>query len=212
MHRTLCGVRPVQHQARLVHSFSVEFEWPTLELDGEYLYSSTLSMRGLLPICSAKKHLVVQKRNKSLERIENWVIFWVNPSLVSSKSLNVHPPLSGVLFGLSKSSLLVTLGDLHHLDSSVVITGTKITRCSCGWLVSSLRAVVGDSPWQSVKELAYREHLVFAQTKGEQDPCAGAPTRTSGEWRLSDTSAKHRRALSSTTPLLSSIYFVFLYS
>ena len=65
---------------------------------------------------------------------------------MSSKRLSVHPPLSLALFRLSKSSLLVTLSDLHHLDSSVVIRGTKITRCSCGWLVSSLRAVVGDSP------------------------------------------------------------------
>ena len=69
---------------------------------------------------------------------------------------------------------------------------------------------MGDSPRRSVEESARREHLVLVRTKGEQDPCAGAPTRTSGEWRLSDTSAKHRRALSSTTPLLSSIYFVLL--
>ena len=75
-------------------------------------------------------------------------------------------------------------------------------------LVSGL----GDSPRRSVEESARREHLVLARTKGEQDPCAGAPTRTSGEWRLSDTSAKHRRALSSTTPLHSSIYFVLLHS
>jgi len=50
----------------------------------------------------------------------------------------VHPPLSSALFGSSESSLLVTLGDRHHLDGSVVIKGTKITRRSCGWLMSSL--------------------------------------------------------------------------
>jgi len=52
---------------------------------------------------------------------------------------------------------------------------------------------VGDSPRRSVEESARREHLVLARTKGEQDPCTGAPTRTSGGWRLSDTSAKHHR-------------------
>ena len=61
----------MQHQARPVHWFSMEFEWPVLGLDGEYLYSSTSSKRGILPICSAKKHLVVQERSKSLERIES---------------------------------------------------------------------------------------------------------------------------------------------
>jgi len=55
----------------MVHSFSVEFDWPALGLDGEYLCSSTLSKRALLPICSADKHLVVQERSKSLERVEN---------------------------------------------------------------------------------------------------------------------------------------------
>jgi len=48
----------------------MEFEWPALGLDGEYLYS-TSSMGDLLPICLAEKHLVVQERSKSLERIEN---------------------------------------------------------------------------------------------------------------------------------------------
>ena len=41
-------------------------------------------------------------------------------------------------FGSSESSLLVSLGDRHHLDGSVVIRGTKTTRSSYGWLVSSL--------------------------------------------------------------------------
>ena len=41
--------------------------------------------------------------------------------------------------------------------------------------------------------------------KGELHPCVGAPTRTSGEWRLSDSSAKHRRV---PPPLFTlSIYF-----
>jgi len=62
----------------------------------------------------------------------------VNPSLVSSKSSCVHPPLSRALFGSSKSSLLVTLGDRHHLDGSVVIGDTKTSGSACGWLVSSL--------------------------------------------------------------------------
>ena len=37
----------------------------------------------------------------------------------------MHPPLSSALFVSSESSLLVTLGDRHHLDGSVVIGGTK---------------------------------------------------------------------------------------
>jgi len=50
----------------------------------------------------------------------------------------VHPPLSRALFGSSESSLLVTLGDRHHLDGSVVIGGTKNAQSSYGWLVPSL--------------------------------------------------------------------------
>ena len=49
----------------------------------------------------------------------------------------MHPPLSSALVGSSESSLLVTLGDHHHLDGSVVIGGTKTAWSSCGWLVSS---------------------------------------------------------------------------
>jgi len=52
---------------------------------------------------------------------------------------------------------------------------------------------VVNSPRRSVKESAHREHLVLARTKGEQGLCTGAPTRTSAEWRLSDTLAKYRR-------------------
>jgi hypothetical protein len=66
---------------------------------------------------------------------------------------------------------------------------------------------VGDSPRRSVKESARREHLILAWIKGELHPCAGAPTRTSGEWRLSDTSGKYRRV---PNPLLSSNYFLVL--
>ena len=61
-----------------------------------------------------------------------------NPPLVEFQESSVHPPLSSALFGSSESSLLVTLGDRHHLDGSVGIGGTKITQYSYGWLVSSL--------------------------------------------------------------------------
>jgi len=193
LHRTLYGVRPVQHKVLSMHSFSVDFKWPALGLDSDALVfillhliqESTLAhlFSWQTPCCAREKH----------DPREDWELsnFLRDPSLVSSKSSSVHPPLSSALFGSSESSLLVTIGDRHHLDGLVVIGGTKITWCSCGWLVSTLWAVVGDSPRRSVKESARREHLVLAQTKGEQDPCAGAPTRTSGEWRLSDTSAKH---------------------
>jgi len=60
----------VQHKVRPVHTISVDFVWPALGLDGEYLYSTTTKI-ALFPICSAKKHLMVQERSKSLERIEN---------------------------------------------------------------------------------------------------------------------------------------------
>jgi len=46
----LCAVHPVQHNQRPVLLFSVYNGWPALGLDGEYLYSSTSSMGGLLPI------------------------------------------------------------------------------------------------------------------------------------------------------------------
>ena len=49
-HRTLGAKRPVQHKERPVTPFSVENGWLTFGLRGEYLYSSTSSMRGLLPI------------------------------------------------------------------------------------------------------------------------------------------------------------------
>ena len=61
----------MQHKEHLVHTISAHFMWPALGLDGEYLYFSTSSKIALLPICSAKKHLVVQERSKSQERIEN---------------------------------------------------------------------------------------------------------------------------------------------
>ena len=137
-HRTLGAERPVQHQQRPVTPFSVENGWLTFGLRGVYLYSSTSSMGGLLPICSVENHLVVQERSKSLKRIEIGEISGENPSLVDFQESSVHPPLSSALFGSSESSLFVTLGDRHHLDGSVVIGGTKITRSSCGWLVSSL--------------------------------------------------------------------------
>jgi len=37
----------------------------------------------------------------------------------------VDSPLSRALIGSSESSLLVTLGDRHHLDGSMVIVGTR---------------------------------------------------------------------------------------
>ena len=79
--------------------------------------------------------------------------------------------------------MLVTLGDRYHLDGLVAIESLVIIRCD--------------------KELARREHSVLAWIEGELHTCAGAPTRTSGEWRLSDTLAKHRRV-----PL--SLYFEYL--
>jgi hypothetical protein len=85
--------------------------------------------------------------------------------------------------------LLVTLGDRHYLDGLVVIWSLMIIRR----LVDDPTHLVGDSLRQSVKELARREHLILARIKGELHPYAGAPTRTSGEWQLSDTSEKHRR-------------------
>jgi len=39
----------------------------------------------------------------------------VNPSLVEFQESSMHPPLSSALIGSSESSLLVTLGDRHHL-------------------------------------------------------------------------------------------------
>ena len=62
----------------------------------------------------------------------------MNPSLVEFQETSVHPPLSSAFIGSSESSLLVTLGDRHHLDGLVVIGGTKTAQSSCGWLVSSI--------------------------------------------------------------------------
>ena len=45
----------------------------------------------------------------------------MNPSLVEFQESSVHSPLSSALIGSGDSSLLVTLGDRHHLDGLVVI-------------------------------------------------------------------------------------------
>ena len=82
---------------------------------------------------------------------------------------------------------------------------TVIIRRSLWMTQLKLWAVVGDLPRRSVKESTRREHLILARIKGELHPCAGAPTRTSGEWRLSDTLAKHHRIPSPLFTL--SIYF-----
>ena len=69
---------------------------------------------------------------------------------------------------------------------------------------------VGDSPRWSVEGSTRREHLILAWIKGELHPCVGAPTRTSGEWRLSDTSAKHRRVLPPLFTLSNSIFVIYI--
>jgi len=111
---------------------------------------------------------MVQERSKSQVRIEIWEIYCENPSLVEFQESSVHPPLSSALIRSSESSLFVTLGDRHHLDGSVVIGGTKTTQSSCGWLVSCLWVVLGDSPRWSVEESARREHLDLARIKGSK--------------------------------------------
>ena len=98
--------------------------------------------------------------------------------------------------------MLVTLGDRHHLDGLLVIEELGDHPAE---LVDDPTQVVGDSPRRSVEELTRREHLILAWIKGELHPCAGAPTRTSGEWRLFDTSAKHHCVPPSLFTL--SIYF-----
>ena len=106
--------------------------------------------------------------------------------------------------------VLVTLGDRHDLDGLVVVGSLVITQRSLWVTQLKLWAALGDSPRWSVEESTHREHLILARIKGELHPCAGAPTRTSGEWRLSDTSAKHRRvpfSLYLRWALTLSIYF-----
>jgi hypothetical protein len=52
--------------------------------------------------------------------------------------------------------VLVTLGDRHHLDGSVVIGSLVIIQQSLWMTQAILRAVVDDSPRQSVEESARR--------------------------------------------------------
>ena len=89
--------------------------------------------------------------------------------------------------------VFVTLGDRHHLDGLVVIGSLVIIQRSLWMTQLKLWAVVDDSPRRSVEESIHREHLILARINGELHPYVGAPMRTSGEWWLSDTSAKHRR-------------------
>ena len=74
---------------------------------------------------------------------------------------------------------------------------------------------LGESPRRSVQELARREHLILARIKGELHPCAGAPTRTSGEWRLSDafgkTSSRSFPSLYFEHLILSNSFHVFTF-
>ena len=67
-----------------------------------------------------------------------------------------------------------------------------------------------DDPTQVVKESTRREHLILAWIKGELHPYAGAPTSTSREWRLSATSAKHRRVPPSLFTLSNSILVIYI--
>jgi hypothetical protein len=62
--------------------------------------------------------------------------------------------------------VLVTLGNWHHLDGSMVNGTVIITERACGWLDSTLYTIiVKGSPWWRDKELYHREHLVLARTK-----------------------------------------------
>ena len=70
--------------------------------------------------------------------------------------------------------------------------GFTLTQTSSMLMTDTLRG----APRRSVKESVHREHLNLMRIKGELHSCAGAPTRTSVEWRLFDTSAKHRAFLS----------------
>ena len=130
--------------------------WKIDTLEYSRVKATSVSVRLLIFLFAFKipnkNHLVVQERSKSLERIEIWEISFENPSLVEFHESSVHPPLSSAMFGSSESSLLPTLGDRYHLDGSVVIGGTKTARSSCGWLVSSLWAVLGDSPRRGLVE------------------------------------------------------------
>jgi len=102
---------------------------------------------------------------------EDWELSDFLSESFSSWVLRVHVCIHHSLetcLGSSESSLLVTLGGRHHLDGLMVIGGTKTALSSYGWLVSSLWAVLGDSPQQSVEESTRREHLVLARTKGSK--------------------------------------------
>ena len=114
----------------------------------------------------------------------------------------MHPPLSRALFGSSESSLLVTLSDRHHLDRPEFMWVARVDLVSGFWAihrdgVSKNQPV--ESTW-SLRGSRGSKTLARVLQRGQVE---------SGD---SDTSAKHHRALSSTTPLHSSIYFVFLHS
>ena len=113
------------------------------------------------------------------------------PSLVKARVAKCASTLLIRLVVVKWEFVLVTLGDRHHLNGLVVIGSLVIIRRSLWMTQVILWAVVGDSPRWSVEESTHFEHLILARIKGELYPCAGAPTRTSGEWRLSDISAKH---------------------
>ena len=124
--------------------------------------------------------LRVPRRARSSEVIEIWKS-QREPSLVRSRVAKCASTLLIRLVVVKLEFVLVTLGDRHHLDCLVVIGGLVIIRRRLWMTQLKLWAVVRDSPRRSVEESTHREHLILAWIKGELHPCAGAPTRTSGE-------------------------------
>ena len=106
-----------------------------------------------------------------------------------------------------KCSLWVDSLTLRHGESPTTTHNLSlvIIRRACGWPNSSCErlwvihrdGVSNNQPVESTWSLR--------GSRGSYTLCAGAPTSTSGEWRLSDTSVKHRRVPPSL--FTSRIYF-----
>ena len=147
--------------------------------------------------------LRVQKEQGPSEVIEIWES-QREPSLVRSRVAKCASTFLIRLVMVKWESVLVTLGNRHHLDGLVVIGSLVIIRRACGWPNSSCERLWVIHRDGVSKNQPIESTWSLRGSRGSYTLCVGAPMRTSGEWRLSDTSAKHHRV-----PL--SIYFEHLF-
>ena len=161
------GVNWPEHPVNMIEAFGHPVDAHNgLFFDQGYKYFLHSCEGVLLLIPIAEKHLwECQEEQGPSEEIEIWES-QREPSLVRSRVAKCASTLLIRLVMVKWEFVLVTLGDHHHLDGSVVIGSLVIIRWSLWITQLKLWAIVGDSPRRSVEESAHREHLILARIKG----------------------------------------------